>query len=158
MSVAARAGALFSHTVEWDKEANGTLRDPLADSVTGALLYAGDQGGVIDYAVEYLALWRFGRAHGGGVGTGPRWVRAAAHDDWGVRGTSECCKRVAVVIVRLRICRVSRFAGRWDLRTVVGRLVEGKCGLDERLDKHLCSLKVSRRVHCARTGESQRSE
>ena len=84
--------------MQWNKEANGALRDPLADSVAGALLNAGDQGGVVDYAVEYLALGRFGCAHGGSVGTGPGRVRAAAHGGWGVQSTSECCKRVAVVV------------------------------------------------------------
>lgn len=65
VSVGAGIEAPFSHTVQWDKEADGALRDPLANSVAGALLHAGDQGGVVDYAVEDLALRRFGWAHGG---------------------------------------------------------------------------------------------
>ena len=56
------------------------------------------------------------------------------------------------------MCRVSRFAGLWGLGTVVGTLEEGKCGCDGRLNKHLCSHKVSRRVHCVRAGLSRRSE
>ena len=97
--VRVRAAAPFGHTVQWDKEANGALRDPLADSVAGALLHAGDQGGVIDYAVEDLALRWCGCAHGGGVGTGRLGrVRAATHGGRSVRGTSECCKRVAVIV------------------------------------------------------------
>lgn len=95
--VSVRAGALCSHTVQRDKEADGALRNPLADAIAGALLYAGDQGGVVNYAVEYLALGRFGCTHGGG-GTGPGRVRAAAHGGWAMRGTSECCERVAVVL------------------------------------------------------------
>ena len=79
--------------MQWNKEANGALRDPLADSVAGALLNAGDQGGVVDYAVEYLALGRFGCAHGGSVGTGPGRVRAAAH------GVGVCRAQVSVANV-----------------------------------------------------------
>ena len=96
--VRVRAAAPFGHTVQWYKEANGALRDPLADAVAGALLDAGDQSGFIDYAVEYLALGRFGCAHGGHVGTGPWRMRAAAHGGWSVRVTSEGGKRGAKTV------------------------------------------------------------
>ena len=66
-----------------DKEADGALRDPLADAVAGALLDARDQSRVVDYAVEDLALGWLGCAHGGGVGGGPGRVQAAAHGCWG---------------------------------------------------------------------------
>lgn len=70
---------LLSPTVQRDKEADGVLGDPLADAIARALLDAGDQGGVVDDAVEDLAPGRLGRAHGDfGLG-GPRGQRAATH-------------------------------------------------------------------------------
>ena len=80
MLVRVRAGTLFSHTVQWNKETDGALRDPLADSITGAFLYTSDQGSVINYAVENLTFWRFECAHNSSIGTGPGRIRAAAHD------------------------------------------------------------------------------
>lgn len=62
-----------------DKEAYGVLQDPLADAIARALLDAGDQGGIIDDAVEYLALRRLGRAHGDLGLTGPWRERATTH-------------------------------------------------------------------------------
>lgn len=86
------AAAPFDHTVQRDKQANGALRDPLADAVAGALFDTGDQGSFVYYAVEYLALRWFRCAHGGHVGAGPWRMGAAAHDDWDVQGTNECRK------------------------------------------------------------------
>lgn len=139
--------------MQWDKEANCALRDPLADTVAGALLHAGDQGGVINYAVEDLALRRFGCAHGGGVGTDPGRVRAAAHGDGSIRGTSEGCSREGDLdMASVEVCGIT------ESRTVVGRLEEGKCVLDGRQNSHLCARKGSRSVHCVRAGLAQRSE
>lgn len=70
---------LLSPTVQRDKEADGVLGDPLADAVARALLDAGDEGSVVDDAVEYLALGRLGRAHGQVGLTGPRGKGAATH-------------------------------------------------------------------------------
>lgn len=92
VSVRVRAAAPFGHTVQRDKEANGALRDPFADPVAGTLLYASNQGCLVDYAIEDLALGRFGCAHSGSVGAdaGPRWERAAAHVGENVGRPSEC--------------------------------------------------------------------
>lgn len=138
VSVRVRAAAPLGHTVQWYKEANGALRDPLADAVAGALLDAGDQSGFIDYAVEYLALGRFGCAHGGHVGTGPWRVRAAAHVGWSVRVTSEGGKRGVEVVARCEsaseyiecgeVWRSMYFANRgWQIRSAVGK-GKGKSG------------------------------
>lgn len=43
-------------TVEGHKEADGVLRDPLADTIASALLRAGNQSRVVNDAVEDLAL------------------------------------------------------------------------------------------------------
>ena len=57
----------------------GALGDPFAHAVTCALLHAGDQGRVVDDAVEYLALRRLGCARGGcGLGRSRR-EGAATH-------------------------------------------------------------------------------
>lgn len=48
--------------MQWYKETDGALRDPLADSITSAFFHAGDQGGLVYYAVEDFALGRFGGA------------------------------------------------------------------------------------------------
>jgi hypothetical protein len=73
---------LLSPTVQRDKEADGVLGDPLADAVARALLDAGDEGSVVDDAVEYFALGRLGRAHGQIGLAGPRRKGAATHG-WG---------------------------------------------------------------------------
>lgn len=72
-------GHVPRHTVERDIEADGALRDPLADAVAGAFLDAGDQGGVVDDAVEDLALRRLGRAQGQVGLAGPRRAGASTH-------------------------------------------------------------------------------
>lgn len=72
----AAAGRL---TVEGHEEANGVLRDPLADTVAGALLGARDQSRIVDDAVEDLARGRLGGGtQAAFVRPGPR-ERVAPH-------------------------------------------------------------------------------
>lgn len=52
----------------------------------------------------------------------------------------------------MSICRVSRIVGFLVVRTVDGRLENGKCEFDGQLSKHLGSHEVSRGVHCVRAG------
>ena len=157
-----RAAAPLGHTVQWYKEADGALRDPLADAVAGALLNAGDQGGVVDYAVEYLALGRFGGAHGGHVGAGPWRMRAAAHVGWSVRVTSEGGKRGAKVVARcesaseyvecVEFLRSMCFANRgWQLRSGQERFSWTAIPASS-------FHRASGRGHCMRARLSQRSE
>lgn len=51
-----------SHTMEWDEQADLSVLDPLPNAVACAPLDAGDEGAVVDYAVEHLpcrgAGWR----------------------------------------------------------------------------------------------------
>ena len=70
---------LLSPTVQREKEADGVLGNPLADTVARALLDAGDEGSVVDDAVEYLAPGRLGRAHGRIGLAGPGGKSASAH-------------------------------------------------------------------------------
>jgi hypothetical protein len=68
--------------VQWHAEADGALRHPLADAVTGALLDTGYQRRVIDYAVEDLAgrrLLLYGWAHAARASICPRSRREGAH-------------------------------------------------------------------------------
>lgn len=65
--------------MEGYKEAYGVLGDPLADTVAGALLGACDQSRVVDDAVEYLALRRFGGTQAAIVRPGPWRECVAAH-------------------------------------------------------------------------------
>jgi hypothetical protein len=58
---------------------DGALGEPFANTVTCALLDAGNQGRVVDDAVEYLALGRLGCAHGGCGLCRPRREGAATH-------------------------------------------------------------------------------
>lgn len=70
---------LEAHTVQRDVEAYSTLRNPLADAVTGTLLDSGYQSSVVDDAVEDLALRRF-RCDYSGIGLrGARWKCTATH-------------------------------------------------------------------------------
>src|SRR5690242_5923994 len=101
--------------MQWNKEANGALRDPLADPVTSALFHASDQGGFVDYAIKDLAFGRFGCAHSGGVGARPGRKRGVAHGDLDVRGQSECRIRCAEVIEKWCIYPELRFTGLWGL-------------------------------------------
>lgn len=46
---------MFQPTVKWHKDANGSAVDPFLDAVAGASLQAGDEGGIVEDAVEKLA-------------------------------------------------------------------------------------------------------
>jgi hypothetical protein len=70
-------------TVQRYIEAYRVLRNPLANTIAGALLDAGDQGGIVDDAAEHLALRWLGCAHGRLGLAGPRREGAATH---GCRG------------------------------------------------------------------------
>jgi hypothetical protein len=63
-------------TVQRYIEAYRVLRNPLPNTIAGALLDAGDQGGIVDDAAEHLALRWLGLAR-------PRREGAATH---GCRG------------------------------------------------------------------------
>ena len=65
--------------MEGYKEAYSTLRYPFADTITGAFLYTGNKGGIVDNAVEYLALRRLGWAHGDAGLLCSRWDCIATH-------------------------------------------------------------------------------
>jgi hypothetical protein len=91
-------------TVQRYVEPYGVLGNPLADPVTRALLDAGDQGRVVDDAVEHLALRWLGRAHGGLGLARPRRERTATH---AYRGALQA--RAGGVAARR--CSCVRFAG-----------------------------------------------
>ena len=76
-----------------DIKAYSVLGDPLADAIAGALLDTGDQSGIVDDAVEYLALRWLGCAHGGLGLARPRGAGTAAH------GYRRCASQVGVVRV-----------------------------------------------------------
>ena len=68
--------------MERDKKADGALTNPLADAIAGGFLDSGDQGGVVNDAVEDLAGWGFGGGAQRGrcsVGFGPQWEVFAHH-------------------------------------------------------------------------------
>lgn len=75
-----REAAMLWPTVQRDIKTYSVLGDPLADAIAGALLDAGDQSGIVDDAVEYLALRWLGGARGGLGLARPRGAGTATHD------------------------------------------------------------------------------
>jgi hypothetical protein len=74
-----REAAILWPTLQRNIKAYSVLGDPLADAVAGALLDTGDQSGIVDDAVEYLALGRLGCAHGGFRLARPGRIGTATH-------------------------------------------------------------------------------
>lgn len=71
-------------TVEGHEEAHGAVVDPFADAIASALLDAGEEGRVIDDAVEHLASGRIGFVQAALLERtlGLRAERGAGAHDW----------------------------------------------------------------------------